>query len=173
MVLVIIAVAVIAALAAHLIARQAFDKEIEAAFAGVGAADPVAVDRDSLPPLVRAFAERNTAGHPDTPLEARLTQAAEMKLKPDAAWTKVPARQAIGIGAPAFVWDASATMAPLVGVRVIDAYVGGEGRLKVRLFGSLPMATAVASRIAGRARRRSLRPVARRTTSSLSVARRW
>jgi len=141
MILVAVAVVIAALLAAHLIARDRFNTEIEAAFAGVGAVAPVAVERDGLPPLVRAFAERNTAGHPDLPREVRLTQAVEMKLKPDGGWTKVPARQAIGIGAPAFAWDARATMAPLVSVRVIDAYMGGEGRLKVRLFGSVPMAT--------------------------------
>ncbi|MCB1487980.1 MAG: hypothetical protein KDJ88_11055 [Bauldia sp.] len=141
-ILIIIVVAVVAALAAHLVARRLFDREIEAAFAGVGAVTPVAVDRDGLPPPVRAFAERNTAGRPDLPREVRLIQAAEMKLKPDAGWTKVSARQAIGIGAPAFAWDANATMAPLVSVRVIDAFVEGEGRLKVRLFGSVPMVTA-------------------------------
>ena len=108
----------------------------------VDAVEPSEVDRTGLPPIVRAFAERALAGKPELPDKVEFTQAAEMKLRPDAAWTKVPARQAIGIGAPAFAWDAWAEIAPLIGIRVIDAYVGGEGRLKVRLLGSIPLATA-------------------------------
>ena len=141
MILVILFVVFIAGLVAHMTARRQFGMEIEAAFAEVDAVKPSEVDPTGLPPIVRAFAERALAGKPDLPDKVEFTQAAEMKLRPGAAWTKVPARQAMGIGAPAFAWDAWAEIAPLIGIRVIDAYVGGKGRLKVRLFGSIPLAT--------------------------------
>ena len=79
---------------------------------------------------------------PIVPAKVSFTQNVEMKLRPDAGWTKVAARQVVGIGAPAFAWDARADIMPLVSMRVIDAYVGGEGRLKVRLLGSIPVADA-------------------------------
>ena len=147
MILVILFAVFIAGLVAHLTARRLFGMEIEAAFAEVGAVKPSEVDRTGLTPIVRAFAERALAGKPGLPDKVEFTQAAEMKLRPDAAWTKVPAHQTIGIGAPAFAWDAWAGIAPLIGIRVIDAYVGGAGRLKVRLFGSIPLATATGPQV--------------------------
>lgn len=142
MIFVILFAILIVALVVHLTARRLFDMEIEAAFAAVGKVAPVAVDRAALPPLVRAFAERAIGETGDLPTRVSFTQDAALKMRPEAEWTSVTARQVIGIGAPAFAWDARADIMPLVGMRVIDAYVGGEGRLRVRLLGSIPVANA-------------------------------
>lgn len=48
------------------------------------------------------------------------------------------AEQAISIHQPGFAWSARMQAAPLTSARVLDYYVGGEGRLEARLFGSLP-----------------------------------
>jgi Family of unknown function (DUF6544) len=141
-ILALVAAVLAVGLVVHLTARRLFDMEIDAAVAAVGAVAPTPVGRDRLPPLIRAFAERAVAGRSVLPAAVRFDQAAEMKLTPDAGWTPVSAHQTVGVGAPAFVWDARARMAPLIGVRVIDAYVGGTGRLKVRLLGSIPMSEA-------------------------------
>jgi len=141
-VLVLVAAILVVGLVVHLTARRLFDLEIKAAVAAIGAVAPTPVDREGLPPLVRAFAERSLAGRSALPAAVSFDQAAEMKLKPDAGWTPVSAHQTVGIGAPAFVWDASMTIYPPVSVRVIDAYVGGTGRLKVRLLGSIPISGA-------------------------------
>ncbi len=141
-ILVLVAAVLVVGLIVHLTARRLFDMEIDAAVAAVGAVAPTPVDRGRLPPLVRAFAERAVAGRSALPAAVSFDQAAEMKLKPDGGWTPVSAHQTVGIGAPAFVWYARAQLAPLIGVRVIDAYVGGAGRLKVRLLGSIPMSEA-------------------------------
>jgi Family of unknown function (DUF6544) len=141
-VLVLVAAVVVVGLVVHLTARRLFVMEVDATVEAVSAVAPTPVDREGLPPLVRAFAERAVAGRPALPAAVSFDQAAEMRLKPDAGWTPVSAHQTVGIGAPAFVWDARARMAQLIGVRVIDAYVGGTGRLTVRLLGSIPISEA-------------------------------
>lgn len=142
MFLVVLVAILIVGLVVHLTVRKLFDMEVEAAFGGVGRVAPAAVDRARLPPLVRAFAERATAGHPDVPDTIALTQAVEMKLRPGGGWMPVAARQTIATGETAFAWDARAAIAPLVSARVLDACVAGEGRLTVRLLGSIRMAEA-------------------------------
>ena len=146
-VLVLVAAILVVELIVHLVAYRLFNMEIDATVAGVGAVAPTPVDRQSLPPPVRAFAERAVPSGSALPAVVVFDQAAEMKLRPDAGWTLVSAQQTVGIGAPAFVWDARTTIYPPVSVRVIDAYVGGVGRLKVRLFGSIPISGAAGPEI--------------------------
>jgi hypothetical protein len=79
----------------------------------------------------------------DGPLRAaRLTQEAEFRRAPDAAWGPMPAVQHMGLGAAAFVWDARAPGPLVPSFTVIDAYVGGQGVLRANLFGAIPVANA-------------------------------
>lgn len=101
-----------------------------------------AVDRDSLPPQVRAFAERAVADNPEIPETIQLEQRAEIRMDAKSAWMPVAARHIASIRTPGFVWQGTAPMAPLINVKAYDAYVGGEGRLVVRMLGAIPVAAA-------------------------------
>ncbi len=96
----------------------------------------------ALPDQVRQFAVRNGAMPAGALRAVEITQDAELQLSPDQPFWAAPATQTIALGAPGFVWFAE-TPGPLVPrVRVIDAFVEGEGRLIARLFGSIPVANA-------------------------------
>ncbi len=55
------------------------------------------------------------------------------------------ARQYFTVNPPGFLWDARIKMAPLLTVRVLDAYLQGEGKLQARLFSTITVADASAS----------------------------
>ena len=96
--------------------------------------------RDDLPGPIAAFARRGMAGTEPGGRVVRLTQAAEMELTPGAGWQPLEARQAIGLTAPGFVWEAWQSLGPVVTLRVVDAYVAGQGLLEARVMGSLRVA---------------------------------
>jgi hypothetical protein len=96
---------------------------------------------DGLPAPVAAWGARAAAGGPP-PAWVRLQQRGEMRLKPGDRWRPFRAVQTIGLRVPAFVWLADFQIAPLLSLRILDAFVGGQGQLEARLFGSLPLARA-------------------------------
>lgn len=98
-------------------------------------------DQDTIPQLMRAFALRNgaTVGGPATMMAH---QSVEMKTSQDQPFIPVAATQLFGTRDPGFVWEATATMALVVPVRVVDAYAGGAGWLEVRIAGAIPMVNA-------------------------------
>ena len=57
-------------------------------------------------------------------------------------WRPFIAEQVISVHEPGFVWLARMQAAPLLYAHILDCYVGGEGLLEVRLFGSLRLARA-------------------------------
>ena len=95
-----------------------------------------------LPPLVRDYALRCggqlEAGH----LALILTQRAELRLKRGGLFTPFRTQQIVALGEPGFVWHARSTIGPLTRLRVVDAFVGGEGMLEARMFGVLTVARA-------------------------------
>lgn len=98
-------------------------------------------DQDSIPAIMRAFAQRNgaTLGGPATVLAH---QRAEMRTARDQPFFAIEATQLSGTRDAGFVWEATATMARVLPVRVVDAHAGGKGWLEVRIFGAIPMANA-------------------------------
>ncbi len=98
--------------------------------------------RTDLPMLVETFAK--TAGVTPEALgrTVALSQEAEMQLSPGGRWTPMTARQTISTGDAGFVWIATQSFGPLPLFRVIDSFAAGKGGLKVRLFGSFPIAGA-------------------------------
>ena len=98
-------------------------------------------DQDTIPAMMRTFALRNgaTLGGPTTVLA---DQRAEMRTARDQPFFAIEATQLSGTRDPGFVWEASATMARVVPVRVVDAHAGGKGWLEVRILGAIPMANA-------------------------------
>ena len=52
----------------------------------------------------------------------------------DNGWGPFEASQCFSALSPGFVWDASISMAPLMKVRVRDAYIGGQGSMQAKIF---------------------------------------
>ncbi len=117
-----------------LILSAGFSREIARVEARLASVAP-GTQRTDLPPAIRAFAERGLAGGRPG-VAVRLTQAAEMRLKRGATWTRLPARQISSLPVPGFAWVAEMKLGPLTAVRVIDRFVDGEGRLEVRALGA-------------------------------------
>jgi hypothetical protein len=140
--LVVAFVVVTAAAAQRLVARR-FSARIEGLRLDLLVArGPAREDPSALPPLVRAFAERN-GGRRDGPLVVRMKQKAEMRLKPGARFFALTATQDSGTRVPGFVWDARGRMAWVAPLRVLDAYAAGAGQLEVRIAGAIPVARAL------------------------------
>ncbi len=54
-------------------------------------------------------------------------------------WKPFTARQQVTTARPGFVWDATILMFPAVAVRVVDAYIAGEGMLRPAILGLFPL----------------------------------
>lgn len=136
-------VLVIAGIAAAQIWRATgFAREIDALNARIGQGDTApGVDLAALPPIVRAFAERNGGTVGAAPVVVA-TQQAEMRLAPDQPFFALSATQRSGTRQSDFVWHAKGTMMGVVPVEVVDAYVGGAGLLEARLAGAITVAEA-------------------------------
>jgi len=98
-------------------------------------------DQNRIPQIMRSFALRNgaTLGGPAT---VRAHQSAEMRAGESQPFFFLDATQLFGTRDPGFVWEATATMAMVVPVRIVDAYAGGEGWLEVRIAGAIPLVSA-------------------------------
>jgi hypothetical protein len=93
------------------------------------------------PTIMRRFAERN-GGLAAGPFTVLSRQRAQMRLSPDKAFFDVDATQLSGTRTPAFVWEATAKVASIVPIRVVDSYVRGHGLLEVKVAGAIAMAHA-------------------------------
>jgi hypothetical protein len=137
----LIAVALVA-IAASLVLSGQFKGKIEARrrmlAAGQISSPP---DQAAIPQIMRAFAARNGATVGGPPLVVS-QQADEMKLSQDQPFFAVAARQVSGTRDPGFVWEATALLAHMVPIRVVDAHAEGKGWLEVRIAGAMPVANA-------------------------------
>lgn len=147
LVLVLLAGLVGLGLAAHLLASARFSRQAEALAERLGEGPPTA----SVPPLPARIGDAAAAagaGRGGPARAVRLTQEAELQFSPGAPFEAAPATQTFALGAPGFVWFAEIPLLPLFPkVRVMDAYVGDEGSLSARLFGSVPVANAAGPEI--------------------------
>jgi hypothetical protein len=108
----------------------------------VEAPAPIDVRRhDSLPaPVARYLAHVLPDGWRPVAV-ARFRQVGE--LRPDIEkerWSRFEATQTVVPPVNGFVWNAQIGIAPLLHVRVLDAYVGGEGSGRVSLLSALTVA---------------------------------
>lgn len=134
-VLIGIGIVLVAAVVVLVLLASGFSRQVAGLEARLIAAPPGEV-RDDLPEVVHAYALRGLAG--GTPARGvRLAQAAEMRLQPGADWQGLAARQTIATTEPGFAWVAEQRRGPVTVVRVLDRYVGGEGRLEIRLLGAV------------------------------------
>lgn len=101
-----------------------------------------------LPALVTGYAVRAGAEPGAAPRILRFNQKVEMRLAPGAAFTPMRAWQVVALGRAGFLWEARQDLGPLTRLRVLDAFVEGDGHLEARLFGSIPVARAGGAGIA-------------------------
>ena len=85
-------------------------------------------------PVQRYLAHVLTEGQPHL-RTVRLRQSGEFLMGDAAgAWKPFTATQHFTVDPPGFVWDAGIKMAPLLPVRVVDAYQAGEGALRAKIL---------------------------------------
>ena len=96
----------------------------------------------SLPaPVQRYFRAVLTDGQPIV-TAVTLTQSGMFNLGRTAAqWKPFTAKQDFATARPGFVWNANIAMFPGVPVRVVDAFIAGEGLLRPTLLGLYSMGT--------------------------------
>ena len=144
-----VGVSALSALAGVLLARQRasqFDRDIDRHVGElIAATDPQTgtvtdADLDALPDPIRRHLER--ALEPDQPRirRVKLHQNGEFRLGP--RWHPFEATQWVSTRPPAFLWDATVELAPLLPVRVVDRYQDREGVLDARVRSLVPVAQA-------------------------------
>ncbi|MBW2005188.1 MAG: hypothetical protein JRI72_11380 [Deltaproteobacteria bacterium] len=96
---------------------------------------------EGLPELAQRYLLH--AIKPGTPLARRveLKMSGMLKPKEDAPWMPLQATQILTPG-HGFIWKAKAKAAGPIFMNVTDHYANGEGRMRVALFGLLPMVNA-------------------------------
>lgn len=117
------------------------DARLAALEAATPATRPQRYDEDELkdvPPVVRRYLSQ--ALNPNQPLVRRLylEQAGSFNRSnnpPAEQWEPFTARQRVATKRPGFVWDAAIRVSPGFTVRVVDAYVAGEGSWQPSVFG--------------------------------------
>ena len=95
----------------------------------------------SVPAIIQSFARR-AVGESPVPNTVWLSQRGELRVNLRDSWRRFTAEQVISSHEPGFAWLARMQAAPFVSARILDCYVGGEGLLEARLFGSLRLARA-------------------------------
>jgi hypothetical protein len=93
---------------------------------------------DSLPGLIRRYADRVLGGSQGGDRKVRIGQSGEMILKPGATPRRFVATEEFAVDRVAFAWRARFPMFGPLALRVIDSYDGHEGLLEVRGVG-LPL----------------------------------
>lgn len=90
-------------------------------------------------PVLRYFEQALSDGQPII-RSVDLTQSGTFNLSLEAPqWKPFTARQHVITARPGFVWDATILMFPAVPVRVVDAYIAGEGMLRPAILGLFPL----------------------------------
>ena len=93
---------------------------------------------DSLPPPVARYFRTVLIPSMRMVRMAYIDHAGDFALKPN-AWQPFTSRQVYSTAPRAFVWDASIRMAPLVPIRVRDAYREGRGSMLGAIGGTVTM----------------------------------
>ncbi len=96
-----------------------------------------------LPAPVQAYFRRVLVVGQRIPNRVRLRQRGQFNLANAVArprWVPFESIQQVAANRPGFVWCARMRLAQGVGVRVVDAYVAGEGLLRAALWGWIPLA---------------------------------
>lgn len=101
-----------------------------------------------LPALVANYAARAGAEPGAALRSVRFNQRVEMRLAPGGPFVAMRAWQVMALGRAGFLWEARRDLGPLTRLRVLDAWVEGEGHLEARILGSIPVTRAGGAGIA-------------------------
>jgi uncharacterized protein DUF6920 len=95
---------------------------------------------EQLPaPVVRYFRWALKEGQPMI-CSARIAQVGQFRARDaDDGWSLFDAKQYFSARPPGFVWDAGIRMAPIMEVRVRDAYVMGQGSMQANILSLVPI----------------------------------
>jgi hypothetical protein len=91
-------------------------------------------------PVARYFRSVLREGQPMI-RSVRMIQVGEFR-RTDEGWNPFEATEYFSEQPPGFVWDAGIRMAPLMKVRVRDAYVAGQGSMQAKILALVPMVDA-------------------------------
>lgn len=94
---------------------------------------------DELPACVKTFLSKAVRDGRRFKLFT-LLQTGRMRLDPKGGWKQTEAVQRACPLEPAFVWTASASLAPLVSIKGCDSFVNGTGHCSWQLWGSVAAA---------------------------------
>jgi uncharacterized protein DUF6920 len=93
-------------------------------------------------PVARYFRMALKDGQPLV-RSARVSHNGEFLTNPEGkGWSPFESTQCFSANPPGFVWDATIRMAPLMDVRVRDAYLAGKGSMQARTFAVIPVMDA-------------------------------
>jgi len=94
---------------------------------------------DKLPaPVSRYFRMALKEGQPLVRY-ARICHKGEFLTGKESTWSPFQSMQYFSANPPAFVWDATIQMVPLMDVRVRDSYLSGMGSMQARTFAVIPV----------------------------------
>jgi len=150
--LAMLGVAVLAVVGAVVMRRRRFDRDVAAAVDELRTRSSTETESErvytrenveELPDPVRTYFDAVlTEGQPRA-RTARIEQHGTLLLGD--TWKPFSGTQYVTVDPPGFVWDATVRFAPLVPVRVVDAYVDGEGSLRAKLLSALTVSAAAPS----------------------------
>lgn len=90
---------------------------------------------DHLPALLERYLAQALPAGESTVRQVRVTQAGEMFRRPGGHPMRFTAVERFAVDRVAFAWEARFRIAPLLSLRVLDAYDHGAGSLRVRALG--------------------------------------
>jgi hypothetical protein len=126
-------------LVVQLLAARGFRGRALQLAARVRAGHAASDNLDRLPKLVAEHVLRSGVKPGTTARSVSFTQVADLRLKPGTPFRTFAAFQVIGVGQSAFLWEARQTAGSMIGVRVIDAFIDGQGLIEARAMGTIPV----------------------------------
>lgn len=99
-------------------------------------------DGAALPRLVRVYLDRAVGDFDRVPQRVRVTQQGRMRTTPGGRWMRFTATEDFQVRRVGFRWRARFPLGPLAWLSAVDEYAEGGDRLRVRLYGVLPVVRA-------------------------------
>jgi len=96
-------------------------------------------DLEGLPGPVKRFLENSQVVGTPYIKKARIKQTGQFKMAPDKPWTPFTAEQEYDIPSASFIWKVNMKMAPYVHITGSDRLENGEGNMRIKLLGFIPI----------------------------------
>jgi hypothetical protein len=161
------------------IANERFDHQVDERISAMleqrAYEDHIVVSSDllGLPAPVQHWLECSGVLGQPMPTTIRLQQLGEIRLGPDQAWMSFHADQYYTIDPPAFLWRVSASAAPGIFIRGVDALSDGRGSMQMVLMAVSKVVDASGPTIDQGAALRYLQEIVWFPTAALSPAISW